>query len=370
VTLPAFLEDPALRTVLAAIPRARLVGGCVRDHLAGLTIADIDLATPDTPETVMQALAQAGLRTIPTGLAHGTVTALVNGHGFEITTLRRDIETDGRHAVVAFTDDWRVDAARRDFTINAMSMSPDGTLFDYFDGAADLAAGRVRFVGEAALRIAEDHLRILRFFRFFARYGGDAPDPQAVAAISAAVSGLAQLSAERVWSELRRILSAPTPDAAVTLMNLTGVLAAVLPGASPVSLDRLPADPLLRLAALMRVGVPGLKLSGDEAARLAALQGPPPPADIDEAGLRRLLADTPAEILIGRSWLAGRDAAFRDRIAAMPEMVFPVQGRDLASLGMKPGPEMGHALRRLRALWLASGCTASRAELLAAKPGP
>ena len=162
--IPAILADPGLIAVLDALPRARLVGGCVRDTLVGRAVADIDLATPDPPDAIMQALARAGLRSVPTGLKHGTVTAISDHRGFEVTTLRRDVTTDGRHADVVWTDDWRVDAARRDFTMNAMSMAPDGTVFDYFDGQADLGAGHVRFVGDPAARIAEDYLRILRFF--------------------------------------------------------------------------------------------------------------------------------------------------------------------------------------------------------------
>ena len=197
MTLPAFLSDPAVGAIFDALPHARIVGGAVRDALIGRAVADIDLATPDTPDAVAAALARSGIRCVPTGLDHGTQTAVVNGRGYEITTLRRDVETDGRHAVVAFTDDWREDAARRDFTINAMSMTRDGAVFDYFGGQADLRAGIVRFVGDAATRIAEDYLRILRFFRFFARYGGT-PDPAAVAAIRDALPGLAGLSVERV----------------------------------------------------------------------------------------------------------------------------------------------------------------------------
>ncbi len=170
----AFAEAaPALARLFAALPQARLVGGCVRDALAGYPVADFDLATPDPPDAVMAALKTAGLRAIPTGLDHGTVTAVVDGRGFEVTTLRRDVATDGRHAQVAWTADWQEDAARRDFTINAMSMAANGTLYDYFGGQADLAAGRVRFVGDAAARVAEDYLRILRFFRFQARYAAE-----------------------------------------------------------------------------------------------------------------------------------------------------------------------------------------------------
>ena len=214
---------------MAALPEARVVGGAVRDALAGRPITDIDLATPRTPEQVTKALQEAGIRVVPTGIDHGTVTAVLGERSFEITTLRRDVETDGRHAVVAFTDDWRTDAARRDFTINAMSMARDGEVFDYFGGIADLRAGIVRFVGDPATRIAEDHLRILRYFRFFARYSAGPADAAALAAIRAGASGLGKLSAERVWSELSRILAVPDPRAAVALMADLGVMDAVLP---------------------------------------------------------------------------------------------------------------------------------------------
>jgi poly(A) polymerase/tRNA nucleotidyltransferase (CCA-adding enzyme) len=379
---PPFLDDPALRAVLAALPEARLVGGCVRDALAGRPVADIDLATPRRPETVMQALQAAGIRAVPTGLDHGTVTAVMDRRGFEITTLRRDEETDGRHARVAYTDDWREDAARRDFTINALSMTPDGAVFDPFGGIADLAAGRVRFVGDAAGRIAEDYLRILRFFRFHARYGRPPPDPDALTAIRAGVPGLARLSAERVWSELLRVLAAPDPVGSVALMAKLGVLTAVRPaGADPDRLAGLvtagaPADPLLRLSALLTGDsvalADRLKLSTAERERLAALRAlPVPEPGASDADLRRLLADTPADILIGRAWLAGDEgsdwAALRARLAAIQVPVFPLEGRDVLALGEAPGPRVGALLRQIRAWWMAGGCVADgaacRAEL-------
>ncbi|MDR3524186.1 MAG: CCA tRNA nucleotidyltransferase [Acetobacteraceae bacterium] len=365
ITPPDFLIHPGLRAVLAAVPAARLVGGCVRDALAGVEVHDIDLATPDAPQEVVRLLEQAGLRAIPTGIAHGTITAFVDGESIEITTLRRDVQTDGRHAVVAFTDDWRQDAARRDFTINAMSMTPDGTVFDYFGGADDLRAGVVRFVGEAALRIREDYLRILRYFRFFARYNPAMADPAATAAIAAERQGLAQLSAERVWSEMRRILEAASPDRALGLMQRLGVLAELLPEARLVSVDLLPADPVLRLAALLPQGRAPLNLSGAEAERLAALVLPALSEEASDDDLRRALADTAPEILIGRAWLAGSSPMLRVRIASMPVPVFPVQGRDLAQAGVQPGPEMGRMLRDLRAEWLRAGCLPDRAALLA-----
>ena len=375
---PPFLSDPALQAVLAALPEARLVGGCVRDALAGRRdVADIDLATPRLPASVMQALAAAGLRGVATGLDHGTITAIADHRGFEVTTLRRDVETDGRHAVVAFTDDWQVDAARRDFTINAMSMDAGGAVFDYFAGLADLRAGRVRFVGSAATRIAEDALRILRFFRFQTRYGQGAPDAEAVAAIEAAVPSLARLSCERVWSELKRILAAPDPMAAVRLMERLGVLAAVLPeGAAPDRLGRLvagfaPSDPLLRLAALLDGDAAALaerlRLSGAERERLLALRGPNAlPADADDAMVLRALADTPREIIVGRLALATH-ATLAARAEALPIPVFPLQGRDVQAAGIPAGPQIGEMLRAIRGWWLAGGCVADaaacRAEL-------
>ncbi len=372
-----------LRQVWSVLPEARLVGGVVRDLIAGHTMSDIDLATPEPPLTVMRRLADAGIRTIATGLAHGTVTALPRGSPIEITTLRRDQETDGRHAVVAWTADWREDAQRRDFTINAMSLARDRTLFDYFGGADDLAAGRVRFVGEAALRIAEDALRILRFFRFEARFGCGAPDAAATAAIEDAVPALDRLSAERVWSELRRILVGPGPARTIELMRGLGVLDRLLPGGTTsAALARLlpaglPADPVLRLASLLdgpaAPVAQALRLSGAEAVRLETLGRPPVPVpEMDDAELRRLLADEAVEVLDGRAWLAeaagGGDtprwAALRRRLADMPAPVFPLAGRDVLACGVPAGPEVGRLLARVRDWWRADGCVAGRVACL------
>ncbi len=360
---PAFLDDPALAAVLAALPGARVVGGAVRDALAGRAVADIDIATPDPPDAVMAALRAAGLKAVPTGLAHGTVTAVSAHRGFEVTTLRRDVATDGRHATVAFTDDWQADAARRDFTINAMSMDRDGRLFDYFGGQDDLAAGRLRFVGDPATRIAEDYLRILRFFRFFARYGRGVPDAPALAAIRAGVAGMAILSAERVWSELKRILAAPDPAPTLALMAATGVLAAVLPeGVDLARLGTLPPEPLLRLAALLTGDAAALavrlKLSTQERETLIALREPLGPV-ASEADCRRLLADVANPIAAGRARLAGQPDLVA-RLEALPRPVFPLRGRDLA--GLAEGPAMGALLRDLRAWWMEGGCVAGAAE--------
>jgi len=301
------------------------------------------------------------------------VTAVPEGRTVEITALRRDVETDGRHAVVAFTHDWREDAARRDFTINAMSLTRGGDVFDYFGGMEDLRAGRLRFVGDPAERVAEDYLRVLRFFRFFARYGAVEPDAATLTALRGAVPRLSSLSAERVWHELSRILAAPDPAASVSLMNRLGVLAAVIPeGTDVTALERLirrgaPVDPILRLAALL-IGdalafASRLKLSLADRDRLLALRAAPlaKPED-DDAALRRLLADTPADVLVSRTWLSGGEGSawhsLRDRLTSLPIAIFPLEGRDVVALGVPPGPRVGELLRAVRSWWLDGGCVA------------
>ena len=380
MTPPAFLTDAALCRIWDALPEARVVGGAVRDALAERPVADVDLATPRTPAQVMAALREVAIKVVPTGLAHGTVTAVADGRGFEITTLRRDVETDGRHAVVAFTADWQLDASRRDFTINAMSMARDGSVFDYFDGITDLQAGRIRFVGDAATRIAEDYLRILRFFRFYARYARLPPDPATLDALCAGVAGLPRLSVERVWIELRRILGTPDPAEAVGLMERLGVWAAVLPEATAVGrLAGLPADPVLRLAAML-TGDPlsvatRLKLSNEDRDRLVRLLVTPSPMGSD-ADLRRLLAEYRREDLIDRAWLDGAwldglglDASgladVRSRLVSMERPVFPLEGRDVVATGAPAGPLVGARLREVRRWWVDGGCIADRAACLA-----
>ncbi len=385
---PTFLAERSLAALLAGLPDARIVGGAVRDTLLGRPVTDIDIATPMSPERVIAAIERAGLRALPTGLAHGTVTAVAAERSFEITTLRRDVETDGRHSEVAFTTSWQADASRRDFTLNALSLTRAGAVFDYYGGLADLIAGRLCFVGPAEQRIAEDRLRALRFFRFFACYATASPDAATLRALADAATQLGALSAERVWSELKRLLAALDPRGALALMHRLGVLAAVLPEARDLAaLDRLaalgaPPDPLLRLAALA-AGAAGralgqalterLRLSTAEADHLARmLDGPVPPAAAGEADLRRLLAEEPADLLIARTQLAGIGGAeggrLRGRLATTPRPVFPLGGRDALALGMAPGPAIGVALAAVRAWWLVGGCTAGReacrAELL------
>jgi poly(A) polymerase/tRNA nucleotidyltransferase (CCA-adding enzyme) len=382
VPAPAFLADPAPRAIFAALPGARAVGGCVRDHLAGLPVHDIDMAAPFPPEEIARRLTTAGLRVFETGLAHGTVTAVLDRAPIEVTSLRRDVLTDGRHAEVAWTTDWDEDAARRDFTINAMSMEGDGTLHDPFGGVADLAARRVRFVGDAATRLAEDYLRALRFFRFQARYGGEVPDAEALEAIRAAVPGLARLSAERVWSEIKRLLVAPDPRAALTLMAESGVLPAILPEAgAPARLDvavaRGEGDVLLRLALLLPVGVDvpalarRLKFSGEEAARLRALHatGVVPTDPSDPRARRRFAAEVtargharPGEVALVAAAQGRDDLAPLFDLGPGPE--FPLQGRDALGLGVPPGPRVGALLAATRAWWLAGGAEAGREACL------
>ncbi len=374
MTMP-LLADPALRCLWQALPEARIVGGAVRDLIADHPITDIDLAVPLPPETVQTRLAAAAIRTIPTGLDHGTLTALIGGRGFEITSLRRDIATDGRHAIIAFTDDWQTDAARRDFTINAMSMDRAGHIHDYFQGRIDLAAGRVRFVGIPAARITEDYLRILRFFRFFARYAQSPPDPDAIAAIQTHREGLARLSPERVWSELKRILAAANPITALTLMEQTGILPLILPHGTNLPAARTAiahglSHPLARFA-LLNAGpidqvAAALRLSDAERTSLHQIQAAPTlPPDADDFALRTALANHDRAALRANTYHAPGADGLRARLDAMPQPEFPLRGADLIALGIPPGPAIGAALNHVRQNWLATGCTADRTACLA-----
>ncbi len=392
--LPAqdWMEAPATRRLLAALAGdgtdVRFVGGCVRDALVGRAVVDLDLATPDAPDAVMRKLAVAGLRAIPTGIAHGTVTALVDATRFEVTTLRHDVETDGRHARVAFTDDWRADAARRDFTMNALSAGADRRVHDYFGGIADLRAGVVRFVGEPAARIAEDHLRLLRFYRFHAHYGRGSPAPAARAACAAAAATLARLSGERVRDELFKLLAAPRPADTLACMAEDGVLGEVLPSPADVAaVARLtgaePAegrDTLRRLQALLPQDVGAtaldaladrLRLSNEQRARLHAMSSVLP---VGRSALRRALHRDGATALRDRALLAfARGAAARaaldaalHEIDAWPAPRFPVTGADVLACGVAPGPAVGRLLAAVEAWWIAEDFAPDRAACLAA----
>jgi poly(A) polymerase len=374
---PAWLADPATQAVLAALEPARplFVGGCVRDALMGIEAADVDLCVAVPPERSMALLGAAGLGAVPTGLAHGTVTAVAQGRGFEVTTLRRDVETFGRHARVAFTEAVAEDAARRDFTLNALYADARGTVIDPLGGLPDLRAGRVRFVGEPAARIAEDRLRILRFFRFTARLSRTGVDPEGLAACAAGAHGLRALSRERIGHEMRRLLDCADPVAAVEAMAGAGVLAAVAPWADPSGLAALVAaeraagigpDWARRLAAIGSDGAAETwRLSRAEARRLdgiaAALADP-----LDAAG-RAFLHGTAAardaaliEAARGRGLPPDLDAALRRGAAAR----FPLTAQDLLAAGIGAGPALGQTLARLRRRWVEAGFAPDRDALL------
>ena len=354
---------------------ARFVGGAVRDTLLGLPVADVDIATRLTPDAVLARLKAAGIRAVPTGLAHGTVTAILDGHPIEVTTLRRDVATDGRHAQVAFTDDWREDAARRDFTMNALFADPrTGEVFDYHGGLSDLEARRVRFIGAPLQRIAEDHLRILRFFRFHARFG-DAIDSEGLAACAARANDLMALSRERIAAELLKLLVAPAAVPVVRLMVEQGILRAVLPEIDAEGAERLaalaareaaagvPPDAIRRLAALLPPAAANdvgarLKLSNAQRKRLSAAT-----AGIGDEGVRALAYRAGTEGAIDRLLLAGADPA--EVIDWTPPRL-PLTGGALVARGLGKGPAVAAALKAVEDRWVAEGFPdAPRVEAIA-----
>ena len=361
---------------------ARFVGGCVRNTLVGRPIDDIDIATVLTPEATTRALEAAGLRAVPTGIEHGTVTAISGGRPFEVTTLRRDVSTDGRRAVVAFTTDWGEDARRRDFTLNSLYARRDGSLFDPTGhGVADARAGRIVFVGEAEERVREDYLRILRFFRFFAWYGTAPADAAALAACETLKGDIKTLSAERVAKEMLKLLAAPDPRPAVALMARTGVLAEVLP--APIDLPRFEGlvaieedqlfetDPVLRLAALLpddEMGARGfaerLRLSNAERDRITAALALTPAFKswMSPREIRRTLYQLGPQVFRDRAKLAWARA---DRTATTPQWrgmialgegwtppAFPLTGEDVIAAGAPKGPMVGQVLREVEAWWI------------------
>ncbi len=397
-----WLEAPETRAVAAALvadgAEVRFVGGCVRDAVLDRPIRDIDIATGDPPDRVVRLLEDAGIRAIPTGIDHGTITAIVGDAHFEVTTLRLDIETDGRRARVEFTDDWQADAARRDFTINALYCDPEGRIYDPFGGLADLRDHRVRFVGDAQARIREDVLRLLRFFRFLAHYGHLPADQESLSACRALAGMVPTLSGERVAGEVLRLLEAPDPGPIVALMQDEGILAHVLPEATGharlvalVTVEGLSlgTDPLRRLGALLASDADAvtdvarrLRLSGAERARLLRLAAPPatiePKTDVRQ--LRRLLHELGADAFRDLALLAWAEAlavsaapaqsqaqAWRALLTAAEEWVplaLPVKGRDVLGLGVAPGPEVGRLLAAVEAWWVEGDFQAGRAEAL------
>ena len=376
---PAWIDEPPVQALLAALARggiaARFVGGCVRDTVLRRPVKEIDIAVDKPPETVMRALEAADLRVVPTGLKHGTVTAIVKGRPFELTTLRRDVETDGRRAVVAFTDDWLEDAKRRDFTFNAMYADPDGTIWDPFDGRADLLAGRVRFIGDPDQRIAEDHLRILRFFRFYAWFGKPPLDGAGFDACRRNAGSLSSLSAERIAKELLRLLAAPAPADALEAMAEAGALDHWLPEyAGTARLKALIAredtpDPLRRLAAIVSPPATAvakrLKLSTQQSLRLQLMLEPAVPGDLENR--RAALYRLGTSLFIDRVLLEGPDdwraALALARAWTPPEL--PISGADALALGLKPSPQVGALLEAVERWWIAGDFSADRAACLA-----
>jgi poly(A) polymerase len=353
---------------------ALFVGGCVRNTLLGAPVSDIDIATNATPEQVIDLAKKAGLKPVPTGVEHGTVTVVSGGIPHEVTTFRRDVETDGRHAVVAFSDNVAEDAARRDFTMNALYARADGTLVDPLGGLPDLTARRVRFIGNAQDRIREDHLRSLRFFRFHAWYGdADAGmDDTALAAIADALDGLQILSRERIGAEMLKLLAAPDPAPAVAAMRQCGVLHAILPGADDTALAPLVhlgdnTDPILRLSALGRGFDDALRLSKADARRAARLRDAAEDGAPSRLGYH-LGAEEARAALILRSALMAVPLLPADLAAADDgaRQVFPLKAVDL--MPDLSGPALGRMLARLEDDWITSDFTLTRSELLARVP--
>lgn len=402
-----WFKEAALRRVLdllnAGGGEARIVGGAVRNSLMGLGVADIDIATTLLPDEVMARAAKDGIKAVPTGIAHGTVTLVVDGKPFEVTTLRKDVETDGRHASVAFSTDWQTDADRRDLTINALYAKADGEVVDLVGGLPDIETRTVRFIGDAATRIAEDHLRILRYFRFFAYYGSGRPDAAGLRACAAARSKLGSLSAERVWAETKKLLAAPDPGRALLWMRQVGALTEILPETEKWGIDAIPglvttekalgwlSDPLLRLASIvppdggrLKSLAERLKLSKADAGRLAAWASAPVINDeTPSAAFGKLLYKHGTDGISTRLRLAlavARSKAEGDfsemaRTARLGKLldiaehwqkpVFPVSGGDALEAGIQPGPRVGETLAAIEQQWVDSNFSLDRATLLA-----
>lgn len=382
------MTAPETVAVMAALGEARFVGGAVRNALLGVPVMDVDIAVPMPPQEAMARLKARDIKVAPTGIAHGTVTAILGNKVFEITTLRRDVETDGRHAVVAFTDDWAEDAARRDFTINALYAAPDGSVFDYATGVEDLIAGRVRFMGEAAARIAEDYLRVLRLFRFHAWYGKGEVDADGLRAAAAARDRLKSLSAERVQKEMLRLLEAGNPAPVLRVMAATGILPELLPGALQLPrLERLtrieadhllPRDGVLRLAALLPDGeeaahaaADALKLSNADRMRLEQALGGAALPWLSAQDARALLYRIGAsrfrdKVLL--EWARGGGNPIQWRmLMTMAETWqrprFPLTGRDVMQAGVTEGPDVGRVLAQVEDWWIGTDFAADEGAL-------
>ncbi|MBL4891548.1 MAG: CCA tRNA nucleotidyltransferase [Rhizobiaceae bacterium] len=396
-----WLDNDQLQLVLLILSKdgeeARVNGGAVRNAILGEPISDVDISTTLLPEDVIERLQSKGMKVIPTGIEHGTVTALVDGHHFEITTLREDIETNGRHAVVEFGRNWKLDAMRRDMTMNALYCDLDGTVYDPLGGYDDLIARRVIFIGDADERIREDYLRILRFFRFFAWYGTMRPDAEGLKACARLKGEIKNLSVERVWAELKKLLAAPDPSRALLWMRTAGVLTAVLPETGKWGIDRIHGlvrmeqelkwdfDPVLRMMAILPVSAEvaidlskRLRLSSKEARRLLEWsQCPLPDTKISEKDFHKLLYRSSPRAMKDTLKLELARIATYDQSGPMEEIrdlfaqaqrwqrpQFPVQGKDLLAQGFEEGPELGEKLAELEQLWIDNDFTMSRDALL------
>lgn len=396
-----WLQDEKLQMLFDILEQeggeARVAGGAVRNALMGKPASDVDLCTTVLPDQVLARLKAAGYKGVPTGIEHGTITAVIESKAFEVTTLRKDIETDGRHAVVEFGTDWQEDANRRDLTINGLYCDRDGNVYDYVNGYRDIEDKQVRFIGDAATRIHEDSLRILRFFRFFAWYGEGRPDATGLKACAQGKELISGLSVERVWAELKNTLSAPDPGRAILWMRTTGILGTVLPESQKWGTDAIPgllrvelqqgweADPLLRLMAMVRPDVKTveglasrLSMSNAEKARLIAWAesvAPSPETDISDMEKQLYYADTKGMLDAMRLevvYLLGReDETAANSLIKLVRHVeqwvkprFPITGEDLVQVGMSSGPEMGKQLKALEAIWVDSGFSLSKESLL------
>ena len=370
--LHADAAQQVLNLISAAGYQAYVVGGCVRNSLMDVPVTDIDIATDARPETVMALAENAGLRAVPTGIEHGTVTLVADGQGFEVTTFRCDVETHGRHATVAFSSDLREDATRRDFTMNALYARADGTVLDPLGGLPDLHARRVRFVGDANARIREDYLRILRFFRFHAQYGDPAQglDPDALAACAAGVEGLDRLSHERIGAEMRKLLSAHDPAPAVGAMAQCGALARVLPGAQPeglavlVHLEQDIAPDWLRRLLVLGGQTDHLRLTRREARDMDKMRAALAEMTRSAEMAYRMGADLARNVVLARAALFETPLPpdWQDCIARGATARFPLRAQHLPHL---QGPQLGAQLRALEDRWIASNFSLSKAELLA-----
>lgn len=378
-----WLKEPRLQQVMAAIAEAggeaRVAGGAVRNALLGEAVTEVDLASTLAPDVMTAAFTAKGMAVHPTGIEHGTVTVVNKGRSFEVTTLRQDVSTDGRRAVVAYTGDWAADARRRDFTMNALYADASGKIYDFTNGYGDILRRRVSFVGSAAARIKEDYLRILRFFRFHARYGKGVPDAVGLKACRQLRAGIKGLSAERLRQEMLKLLAAAGAVPTLKVMAKAGILRHVLPHTEDWrTISRLPPDGILRLYALSREPLTlkeHFRLSNAEAERIEALHGAPELSAAMRANeLRRLIYQLGAPayrdaalLSFARSRAKPGDAAWR-KVVALPNKwtapEFPVKGRDLMAAGFAAGPGLGTALQQLEDWWIASDFKPGKDELI------